>query len=339
MYIYLFVFWSYWIAIGLPGLFPSKDMEPVIMTVTGPVSDEEISLALSHEHILVDFIGAEFTGYHRWDRAEVVRVVAPYLEELTKLGCNTLFDCTPAYIGRDPILLRTLSQKCGMHLVTNTGYYGARDNQFIPAFAYTESAAQLAQRWILEWEEGIEDTDIKPGFIKIGIDEGPLSEMHKKLVRAAALAHLSTGLTIAGHTGSAVGAFEEFDILKESGVAPEAFIWVHAQNEKDLRKHVEAANRGFWVSFDGVGPDNIEQYTALLKNMRGHQLLGRTLISHDAGWYSPGAENGGDFRGFNTIFNLLLPALKGEGFTKGDIELLLRKNPINAYRISVRAMP
>ena len=67
--------------------------------------------------------------------------------------------------------------------------------------------------------------------------------MDAKLVRAAARAHLATGLTIAVHTGPAEGAFEQMEILKEEGVDPSAWIWVHAQGERDKAKHVGAAQQ------------------------------------------------------------------------------------------------
>ena len=38
-----------------------------VVTVMGPISPEEMGQTLVHEHVLVDFIGARETGYHRWD--------------------------------------------------------------------------------------------------------------------------------------------------------------------------------------------------------------------------------------------------------------------------------
>lgn len=52
-----------------------------IMTVRGPVPATELGRVLCHEHILVDFIGAKETGYHRWNRDEVARIVEPKLRE------------------------------------------------------------------------------------------------------------------------------------------------------------------------------------------------------------------------------------------------------------------
>ncbi len=132
----------------------------------------------------------------------------------------------------------------GLNIITNTGYYGAVNNKFIPGYAFNESADQIAGRWTKEWEEGIEGTGIKPGFIKIGVNGGPLSDMHKKLISAAARTHLKTGLVIASHTGPAVPAFEQIEILKDEGVSPEAFIWVHAQSEKDPANRIKAAQVG-----------------------------------------------------------------------------------------------
>src|SRR5210317_1641261 len=114
----------------------NQDAEQHIMTVLGPLPASETGLTLSHEHILVDFIGADSTGYHRWNRKEVVKMVLPYLAEIQEYQVSTLVECTPAYLGRDPWLLQALSQKTGIHLVTNTGYYGAHQNLFIPDHFY-----------------------------------------------------------------------------------------------------------------------------------------------------------------------------------------------------------
>ncbi len=306
------------------------------MTVNGPISPEKMGVTLTHEHILVDFIGADSVNYSRWDRQEVIKRATPFLNQIKDLGCTTFVECTPEYIGRDPLLLKTLSSSLGINILTNTGYYGAANNKYIPQHAYSETADQLASRWIGEWVNGIEETGIKPGFIKIGVAGGTLSDLHRKLVTAAARTHLKTGLTIASHTGPAVPAFEELDIIQQEGVAPEAFIWVHAQNEKDLNNHVLAAKMGAWVSLDGINDNNIDNYVGMITNMKNNNLLGKVLLSHDAGWYSPGEENGGSYRGYTTLFEKLLPALKEKQFTDEEINQILVRNPAEAFTIRVR---
>lgn len=310
--------------------------EGIIMTVKGPIAPSDMGLSLIHEHVLVDFIGADSTGYHRWNRPEVIQVALPFLKEIKKYGVQTFVECTPAYIGRDPLLLRELSQFTEINMITNTGYYGAADNKFLPAHAYRESAEQLAERWVMEWENGINGTDVRPGFIKIGVQDGPLSELHVKLVTAAAKAHLQTGLTIASHTGSAVPAFEQLEVLEKEGISAKAFIWVHAQSESNYDLHVEAARKGAWVSLDGLNDSNAEAYLKMVVNLKRQGFLHKTLVSHDAGWYSPGEKNGGNFRGYTTLFEKFIPLLKKSDFTEEDLQQLLILNPQNAFEIRIR---
>ena len=307
-----------------------------VMTVKGKISATSMGTTLIHEHFLVDFIGADKINYNRWERDEVVKKVLPYLFEAKKHGVKTIFDCTPAFLGRDVALQKRLADESGLHILTNTGYYGAVGNKYLPAHAFTETQEQIASKWISEFENGIENTTVKPGFIKIGVDPGNLSELHQKLVKAAALAHLQTGLTICSHTGKAIPAFEEIELLQKMNVHPSAFVWTHAQAELDKALHIKAARLGAWVSLDGIGWGNFEDYADSIENFKSSGLLTRVLISHDAGWYKPGEEDGGNFTGYKNIFTELIALLKKKGFTEKDIQQLLVKNPAQAFAIRVR---
>lgn len=310
-----------------------------VMTVNGAIPSSELGKTLIHEHVLVDFIGADETGPHRWEKNEVVRVVLPFLEEIKNEGVKTIIENTPAFIGRDPDLLKSLADSTGLHFITNTGYYGASDNKFLPEHAFTESAGEISERWIKEWEKGIDGTGIKPGFIKIGVNPGKLSNLHQKLIIAAAKTHLKTGLIIASHTGPAQPAFEQIELLIKEGVSPQAFIWVHAQSENDLQQHIEMAKKGAWVSLDGLSENNMSEYLKMLKNLRNSGYLSKTLLSQDAGWYSPGEENGGDFRGYKTLTSQFVPLLRKNNFSKEEIHQLLVENPAKAFEIKIRALP
>lgn len=309
-----------------------------LMTVLGEIPATQIGKALIHEHVLVDFIGADKISYERWEHDDVIRKVLPFLQEVKKAGVKTFFDCTPAFLGRDPILLKTLAQKTGLNIVTNTGYYGAVNNKYLPAWAEGETDKQISQRWINEAKHGIEDTGIRPGFIKIGVNEGKLSELHQKLIRAAAITHLETGLTICSHTGKAPAAFEQLDILRSMGVKPDAFVWVHAQAETDKSLHAKAARLGAWVSLDGMGWGDFDNYADSIARLKDQQLLHRVLISHDAGWYKPGEPEGGKFTGFTNIFTQVIPLLNKKGFTATDHEQLLVKNPAAVFAIAIKGI-
>jgi len=327
-----------WFAITLCFVSCNSSIEREIMTVLGPISASEIGRTLAHEHILVDFIGADSTGYHRWDRQNVINKALPFLEELHAKGCQTLMECTPAYLGRDPELMKSISEKTGMNILTNTGYYGARNNIYIPHKAFEMSPEELAAIWIAEFYEGIEGTGVRPGFIKMAVDRNEsLIPMHKKLVQAAALTHLETGLAIMSHTGPEKPAFEQISILTEYGVSPEAFIWTHAQ-AGTLDGWIKAARMGAWVSLDNINEKRILEYIENLSALKAAGLLKQVLLSHDSGWYRVGEEDGGRYNGYTTIFTLLIPELLKNGFDHEDIELLLHQNPARAFAIQVRTI-
>ena len=307
-----------------------------VITVKGPIPATNMRVSLIHEHILVDFVGADAYDPKKWNRDAVIKKVLPFLQDLKKQGCNTLVECTPAYLGRDPILLQKLSTLSGLNIITNTGYYGGSVNKYLPGHAFTETSEQLADRWTSEFRNGIEDTGIKPGFIKISVNDQSLSEISTKLIQAAAICHLQTGLTIASHTGPAIPAFEQIEIVKRSGASPAAFIWVHAQNEKDPENYVLAAKQGAWVSLDALRDENVEEYIGKLSFMKSEKCLHRTLISHDAGWYEPHKPDGGTIRGYTTLFEKLIPGLLHAGFSKKDIAQLLEHNAAEAFGVAIR---
>jgi phosphotriesterase-related protein len=299
----------------------------VIDSVTGPISADALGVTLVHEHVLVDFIGADRVSQARYDRDKAFTKALPHLERIYQLGCRTLAECTPAYIGRDPMLLARLAQASKLHILTNTGYYGAANDKFLPPHAFKESADQLAARWIREAREGIDGTGIKPAFMKIGVDAGPLSDVDGKLVRAAARTHRATGLTICSHTGDGVAALAQVAVLEKEGAPLGSFVWVHAQNESDPTIHTQVARRGAWVSFDGISAQSLERHLGSVLAMREAGLLDRVLVSQDAGWYHVGEPDGGTYRPHGLIFTDFLPALRDRGLTAREITQLMVENP------------
>lgn len=308
--------------------------EGIIMTVTGPVNPADLGAILPHEHVLVDFIGAAKITPKRYNEAEVYKLVLPYLTSLRQTGCRCMVECTPDFLGRNVRLLQKLSIASNIKIITNTGLYGAGAHKYLPAYVQRETAAQLAARWINEWKNGIGNTGIKPGFIKSGVDKGPLTPLQRKLVEAAGLTWKQSGLPIGIHTGNGVAAIEETDILKSMGVPLQSYIWIHAQNETDPEIHERLAAAGAWISFDGLNKDVAEDYINRLSRLKAAGFLDRVLLSHDAGWYNVGQKGGGTFRDYNYLLGTFVHLLPKRGFTAMDIRKLTVENPARAFTIN-----
>ncbi|MES2809359.1 MAG: phosphotriesterase [Bacteroidota bacterium] len=318
-----------------------------LMTVNGKISAKDFGLFLPHEHVITDFTGAEKVVQPQYNRDDAFNKMVPYLHQAERNGINIMAECTPAYIGRDVLLLQRLSKASGIQIITNTGYYAAAGMKYLPKHAYTETAEQLSARWIKEWNDGIEGTGIRPGFIKLGVDGGPMNDVQQKLVKAAALTHLKSGLTIAIHNGGTEAVYQQLEILKTEGVKPDALIWVHAQNDKDGQSHIALAKKGCWVSLDGVNASDaaIKQYADRVLALKSAGLLHRLLLSHDDGFAVNKTDTGlsfdayknGNAQPYQSLFSKLKPALLSSGLTEAEFKIITQDNPVKAFKVGIRS--
>jgi phosphotriesterase-related protein len=304
----------------------------MIMTVLGAIDPDSMGFTLSHEHVMSTF-GADCARYPFYDRERILASVLPYLRRVKELGCRTLVDCTAAYFGRHPELLRDIGAASGLQILTNAGYYGAADHRYVPPHAYQETANQLAARWIREWKDSIDGTGVRPGFIKTAVDAGPISAINRKLLTAAARTHREIGLTIQTHIGDNWDAVQEtLSILRAEKVHPSAWIWVHAHNVQDASKLIHLAEQGAWISLDGINAEISAHVVELLTELKNHGRIDQVLLSHDGDSYF----GDGECRPYHYIFTDFLQQLESAGFGDADIRTMVASNPARAYAIRPR---
>jgi predicted metal-dependent phosphotriesterase family hydrolase len=301
-----------------------------IETVLGPIDADRLGLTLVHEHVMVDFVGATETGPHRWDVDEVVATMLPYLQQAQAHGVRTLVECTPMYLGRDVRVLVRLAEATGMHILTNTGLY---KEPHLPAEVHDLTPEELACRWIEEWSGGIEGTGVRPSFVKIAVNKGPLVPIQRKIVRAAALTHLATGLSVVCHTNDPVAAHMALDLIEAEGMRSDRYTVAHAQNITDLAEQDRLASRGCWLAFDGVGGVPDDEMLVLVTHALEQGREERMLLSHDAGWYHVGEPGGGSVRPYTALFERFLPALRARGAGDELLNRLMVANPQQALTI------
>lgn len=307
---------------------------PFIFTVKGKLEVEKLGFALPHEHVMSNF-GADPEISAQYDNRAVLKQVVPYLNKLKSLGVKSIFDGTAAYFGRNAALLKSISTQTGIHIITNTGFYGAAEDRYVPNFAYKASVDSIANVWVDEFKNGIDSTEIRPGFVKLAFDAGRPSKIDLKLFEAGVLTHLETGLTLAVHTGNNLKAVRrQFALLKKHGVSPTALIWIHANKSDNDRQLLSVASSGAWVSLDGVDPYNIDEYVDRIALFKKNFLLHKVLLSHDGNSFPRGAA----IRQYHAIAEILLPKLRELGYSEAEIHQLTVENPRNAYTVRVRSL-
>ncbi len=305
----------------------SEKETTLINTVNGTIDADNLGLVLSHEHIMSNF-GSNVDSTSIYKEKELFEQVIPYLKKLKAVGVQSIFDCTTAYFGRRVDLLKKISDATGIHIITNTGIYGAANDRYIPPLAYEADLETLSKIWIEEFENGIDGTKIKPGFIKLAFDSGTPSEIDKKLFEAGIRTHLKTGLTLAVHTGNnKEAAQKQLALLEKYNVHPSAWVWVHANAFEDDAFLMEVAKKGAWISLDGVNKNESLLYLERIKRFRKKGILHKILLSHDGN----GFPRGGEIRKFDAITQNLVPVLLSNGFTEKEVRQLLVENPKGAY--------
>ena len=123
----------------------------------------------------------------------------------------------------------------------------------------------------------------------------------------------------------------ELDLLDRAGVPADAFIWVHAHSERDATFHTRAAKAGRLGRVRRrLRARSVDAPRRAGAQMKAEGLLGRVLVSHDAGWFHVGEPDGGQFRPFDTLFTKFIPALTSAGLTKEEVRQLIVENPRRA---------
>lgn len=315
-----------------------------LMTVTGPISAEQLGICLHHEHIVSRF-GEEPEALPTYDYDAALADIVPYLQYMRRLGCSSIFCCTTKYFGRDVKLLKRVAEASGMQIIANTGFYGAANDRYVPEFAFSSPAKDIAKIWTDEFTNGIDDSGIKPGFMKVGIDGGVLSEIDAKLVEAGAICHRETGLALQVHTGDNLPAVkQQLEILDKHGVSPTAWIWIHAQNVKNPDDLLYAAEKGAWISLDALRTVNyyeqrekvkitVERHLELLNFLKERGFIKQVLLAHDGSSYP---QAGKSKRSFEPLFTTFIPMMKSIGYTQEEIDQLIIKNPTHAFAIRKR---
>lgn len=303
----------------------------MLQTVKGLITEEEAKKILVHEHVLVGFMEDGKLTSAEYDNEEVITMVLPFLQKLKESGCSTFVDCAPEYLGRDPYVLRELSDRTGLHLITNTGFY---KSPYLPQFVYQASERELSDLWIREAREGIGESGVFPGYIKIALNDGTaISDVHQTLLKAAIRTSLETGLAIQCHTIGGDTALHAHAIMKEAAFDRDRFIWIHAQTCEDLTIQQRLAGEGMWISIDSILPGTYEKHTELLNELTALGVADRILLSQDTGWYQIGEPQGGNIKPYHHMFTDFIPFAINNGFDKQWLEQCVTNHPYHAMRV------
>ena len=307
-----------------------------VNTVLGPVDSDDLGFTLSHEHIILSAAGVRHTYPELVDREGIIEDGIVALREAYDEGVRTIIDVTTFDLGRDVEVMQRVAQGSGVNVVPCTGNHLA-----VPRAFWFAPPDMIAKLFIREIEEGIEDTGVKAGIIKVASDAGGVTEREEIVLRAAARAQVRTGVRISTHTWSPdrVGE-QQVRILQEEGVDLNRVYIGHSNDDTNIEYLLGLLEQGVWLGLDRYpggrtpGTPNWEQRTEVAKQLIDAGYAHRIMLSHDSSVprTMPTPESQEDRRQFNPdgylfITRRVLPRLRELGALEADVQQIMVENP------------
>lgn len=356
-------------------------MSKRITTVLGDIKPEELGFTTMHEHVLADItlLNKQVMQYKGQIPAEMLELRIENLAALRQglsifsddcslagdvdfavaefnafkmIGGKAVCDASPIGLRAPAKQLKEAASKSGINLVTCSGIYyaAARPDEYID-----KDDKFMYEVFKKEVKEGIDGTDIKPGFLKCAIqtvnEDGSINKSELDALRAQAVLSNETGLSVHVHTGYPITNEHIYSIvnvaLKECGMIPDRLLMIHQDQflrrgcennayvaNPDIVRNVNTdylekiLEQGVNVGFDSWGtnistlPDDYDRMKgliALLKKGYGSQIV----CGHDCATKAYGKTVGS--YGYSR-FPELLGQLQQYGLG-GEIQKITIENP------------
>jgi len=309
----------------------------MIYTVRGTITKEEMGRALPHEHIKwetdEDFANQMYFDqqYNEDYNSTLYKQMLPLFKQL-KLYCDTFVEASPPIGGQNLRLMHQLSCASGVNIVPSTGLSITKYAHLIFDDNFAEN---MAKRWIRDFEEGLETIDdvvIKPGYIKLLMSRGSLSQVDQESLKAAVWASKKTGMSIHCHVLEADRLYEVIDVLESEDMDFGKFLWAHADKEGNKKVILDAVEKGMWIGFDMIKIGTYEEKIDLIKHAIHENYVGRVLISQDYDFYEESSNEDGKTT-CSSLFEQFIPYCIKSGISEECLDKLTVDNPAFFYDI------
>jgi lysine 2,3-aminomutase len=307
-----------------------------IQTVLGPVAPEAIGPTDSHEHLFIRG-GMPVARYPDFLLNDYDKILADAML-FKQAGGSTIVEMSPIDWGRDAVRMAELARASGLHIVAATGFHKITYYSDIH-WIYAYSEEEITQLVCAELEVGMDvhnyngplvrRSGARAGVIKVGTQTERFSDIERKLLRVAAMAHLKTGAPILTHTDEGELALEQIAFLSEQGVKPNRIALSHMDRRLDASYQKEVASTGAFLEYDALTRvrQGFDRSTLRLvmemaeAGYAGSLLLGGD-ISRQGYWRSYGGEPGLDF-----VVGGFRAALADAGLPADTLEAIYVSNP------------
>jgi phosphotriesterase-related protein len=195
----------------------------------------------------------------------------------------------------------------------------------------------MAELFVHELTDGVGETGIKAGIIKVASDAHQITDYEMTILEAAAMASNETGAPITTHTDEGTMGDEQQRILTSLGVPAHRIIIGHCCATDDHDYHMHIAREGSYLGFDRFGletvhPDanRIESLVRLIRQGAGDRIV----VSNDSVWCWRGeyfepkmTQRMTELFDPTHFTRNVMPQLLAAGITQKQLDTILVDNP------------
>ena len=308
-----------------------------VETVRGPIATSKLGTTLMHEHLFVLQPEALQNYGHVWGESyweEDVRVddAIAKLRAAREAGIRTIVDPTAPGLGRCIPRIQRINAEVDLNIVVASGVYAFLE---LPNFLHYRPPEAIAELFVREIREGIDDTGVRAAFLKCAVEEHGIVGDIPKILDAIALAAVDTGLPVMVHTNAraATGTLALAELTRR-GVDSARIVVAHAGDSNDLEYLRTIGDTGASLGFDRFNiphfnPDEDRLRTLLA--LLGEGYGDRIHLSHDAACFMDFMVGDPAFADeqpdYLHISRVILPQLRQAGVTEKEIDELMVANP------------
>jgi phosphotriesterase-related protein len=320
-----------------------------VNTVTGRARPEDLGTTLVHEHLLIGYPGWQMDALApRFRRADALARGVDRLQELKGFGVATFLDPCPMDLGRDVEFMAEVAARSGMQIICTTGAYKQNEG-----LTYTFNALpveEIEQIYVKELTEGIGESGIRAGLVKVATGAPTITDYERKLLVAGGRAAAAVGCPVITHTDHATLGLEQIEILTAQGVPAHRILVGHSDGRDDHEYHRSLADKGAYVGFDRFGIEVIlrdEQRVESVGRMVDAGYVRSLCLSQDAtcaAWLGRPIFNGNLVTTAEAVaaalpnwesshlFKRIVPRLRERGVTEADLHTMFVENPRRYFR-------
>ena len=288
-----------------------------------------------------------------------------YINELRayrECGGKSLCDCSPLPSGAKLSVIRELSERTGVQIISCAGYYTKAAIEMLAKKEVKQGEAAMQEKVERYLSQGDGSCDARPGFVKCAVsvlEKEEICPEEMMAVRACARAAKNFGMSLHIHNQfpvRRVHILKLADMLEqEIGIYPGKVVFCHMDSYNlgmgnpaarinaegyDIELPLELAGRGFNVGLDTwsisaanreVMDYNINTRKKMLLELIAHGMVSHVTLGHDFMGKANGVQNGGF--GYTLFPNILEEmAEKGE-LTQETCRALTVENPARILAI------